>query len=64
MFTASAIPASNRCLELTPLDIVALEVALEPFCPISMNGGHYQPTECLPWCRICADLLLKNGGTA
>jgi len=44
--------------ELSPRDVIALEAALEPFCPQALEG-HYRPGTCLPWCRVCADLLLQ-----
>jgi hypothetical protein len=47
--------------ELSPLDVIALEAALEPFCPQALEG-HYRPGTCLPWCRVCADLLLQRTG--
>ena len=50
--------------ELSPLEVVELEALLEPFCPVAADFGQYEPWACHPQCRICFDLLLKNGGTA
>lgn len=50
--------------ELGPLDIVALEAFLDPFCPVAANGGEYRPGLCLPWCTLCRDLLFQQEGTA
>lgn len=49
--------------ELSPLQMVALEAMLDPFCP-QTGGGMYRPEDCLPWCTICRDLLIVRGGTA
>ena len=46
--------------ELSPLEIVAIEAMLDPFCPIATNGGNYLPSQCLPECHICESLLLKQ----
>ncbi len=46
--------------ELSPLEVIELEAALDPFCPVAMNGGVYHPGQCLPWCTLCKDLLLKK----
>ena len=64
MCTSSAIPTSDRSipLELSPLDIIALEAALDPFCPVASAGGQYRPELCLPWCSVCRDLLRERGG--
>ena len=48
--------------KLSPLDIVALEAALDPFCPVAAAGGQYRPELCLPWCSVCRDLLRERGG--
>lgn len=46
--------------ELSPLEVVALEALLEPFCPVSAEGGVYHPGCCLPFCTICRDLLISH----
>lgn len=46
--------------ELSPFDLVAVEALLNPFCPVAMDGGMYRPELCLPWCRICSDLLIRQ----
>jgi hypothetical protein len=50
--------------ELSPLDVVMLEVMLEPkFC----DREAYDPEMCArydPHCTICKDLLIQKGGTA
>lgn len=59
----STTPKTKTCAgstDLSPLDIIALEALLEPFCPVSMNGGHYRPDLCLPWCTCCRDLLIHK----
>lgn len=47
-------------VELSPLDVIALEALTQPFCPVAMAGGQYRPDLCLPACRLCADLLLRR----
>ena len=38
---------------------------LDPFCPVAVEGGQYHAEICrLQGCTICADLMLKKGGTA
>lgn len=53
---------STRPAEISPLEIVALEAALDPFCPCASAGGQYRPELCLPWCTLCRDLLIKQEG--
>ena len=60
MSTANAIQGKCRSTELSPLDMVELEAALEPFCPVATSGGSYRTGGCLPWCGLCASLLLKQ----
>lgn len=61
---SSDTPESSRSrpMELSPLDMIALEAARDPFCPVAENGGVYHPGDCLPGCHICQDLLLKKEG--
>ena len=59
MSISSEIPTRDPCqTTLSPLDVIALEAALEPFCPVADAGGVYHPDLCLPFCSICADLLI------
>ena len=60
MSTANAIRGKPRSTELSPLDMVELEALLEPFCPVALNGGQYHEAQCLPWCGVCASLLIKQ----
>lgn len=46
--------------ELSPREIVALEAALDPWCPAALAGEEYRPELCLPWCRLCADLPIRR----
>ena len=52
--------ATPEPLELSPLDVIALEALTEPFCPTAMAGGVYRPGTCLPWCTLCRDLLIRR----
>jgi hypothetical protein len=49
------LPRSERkATILDPLQVVEMEAALVPFCPVE----SYCPQDCLPFCTICSDLLL------
>lgn len=50
---------ANEEPELSPLELVALEAMLDPFCPMA-DDGEYQPESCLPWCHICESLLIHQ----
>lgn len=56
-------PTYGGSIELSPLDVIALEATTEPFCPVAMNGGQYHPEQCLPSCTLCRDLLLHKETT-
>lgn len=48
--------------ELSPLEVIALEARMQPFCPVAMEGGQYREDVCrLSFnCTICRDLLIKE----